>query len=91
MKIFDFSFFSGTVLVAIGIPLFIVGALFLIPPNNDWVRAAILLVLGASCILFGRKMARKDPPVASKVAIETLRKAGMLDGKEDKQKQKKKS
>lgn len=85
MKIFDAHFFSGTLLTGLGLTGLIAGIIMLIPPITYGATGVILILIGAPLTILGYKFAKNSYPVSSRTAVDTLRKAGMLDKNHKKQ------
>jgi membrane protein implicated in regulation of membrane protease activity len=79
MKLFTARFFGGTTMVAVGLFCLVIGTLSLLPPTNSVALGIILLVIGILVTPVGYKFAKDAPPAGHKTAIETLRKANLLD------------
>lgn len=78
MKLLGVRFFAGAAIEGIGSFGVVVGALLMIPPAEHVLFAGLLIVVGAVMAHFGHRLAKDSPKPASKVEVETLRKAGLL-------------
>lgn len=81
MKVFTARFFGGTCTVAIGSLAILVGIVSLFPPASTVFLGIILMLVGIALTKFGFTVARDKPPAGSKTAVDTLRRAKMVDKK----------
>jgi len=81
MKIITPKYFGGSVIVFLGILTVAIGLAAILPPTFDIIYGVILLVLGVVLIKIGFIVAKDQPPAGSKIAVDTLRHANMLDEK----------
>lgn len=73
MKLLNLRFFSGVVIVSIGLLCLALGVRILIPPNNDVLTGALLLVSGPLLMKCGKRVAADRPPQGSKTAANILK------------------
>ncbi len=87
MKVFNARFFGGVCIVAVGSLAVLTGIMPLLSPektNYTAITGIVLILAGAICIKIGFNIAKDTPKPGSKVTIDTLRRAKLLDKKRKK-------
>jgi len=81
MEIFTVRFLGGVLLTGLGLLSLVIGIISLLPSEHHAIIGIILVVIGVTLIRFGRKTAKNAPPSGTRTAVDTLRKAKLLDKK----------
>lgn len=79
MKTFDKRFVGGSILNGVGSFGVMAGILAFTPPTSNVALGTVLIAICLPMVILGYRLTVFRFPKASKIEVETLRKAGLVD------------